>query len=159
MLFDDERTGEQIGQHRSGIGNHRQQRDAESVLEQQRGFAQPFGPRRRDKFRLGGIQHAFAHEPGNFAGEEQTKRDDRQDHVPRRFPQRDRRRCEFDGAGQNQNGCDDKTGNAHREDGEKAAHVILPMPAPRRRENPTGRPMAMARQNDNPPRVIETGRL
>ena len=51
-IFDDERAGQQIRQHRAGIGNDRQNGDADGVLEQQRIFAQTLGARGGDKFGL-----------------------------------------------------------------------------------------------------------
>ncbi len=71
------------------IGNDGQQGDAEGVLEQQRSFAQPLGAGGGDEFGLGGGQHAFAQDARDFADKIRTQGDGRQNHVPRRFPERD----------------------------------------------------------------------
>src|ERR1039458_5027170 len=75
-ILDDERTGQQIGQHGAGIGNDRQDGDADGVFKQQQIFAESFRACGADEFGLHRTQHSFAEKARDFSGKIQTKRDE-----------------------------------------------------------------------------------
>ncbi len=97
-------------------------------------FAETLGARGGDEFGLHGVEHPFAHQAGDFAGEIKAQRDRRQNHVQRRFPQRHRQPVPFDRKNQDQQRRDDEARNADGEHGQKTAGIILPAPAPGRGE-------------------------
>ena len=79
-------------------------------------FAQALGARGGDEFGLHRVQHAFAHQPRDFAGKIEPERDRRQDRVPRRFPERHGQQFPFDREHQNQHRRDHEAGNADGQD-------------------------------------------
>ena len=85
-VFDDERSGKEIGEERAGVGENGEDGDSESVFPKGGLFAEAFGARGHDEFGLEGVEHAFAHEAGDAAGEVEAEGDGWENGVPWRGP-------------------------------------------------------------------------
>ena len=142
-VFDDERSCQQIGQHRPGIGDHRQDGDGEGVLE--RGW--PISPRplaravvMNSACRVASIPSRM--QTGDAPGEIKAEGERRQNGLPGRAPQGDGEPAQFDGQEHDQDRANDQARHADDEQGRQAARIIPPSPPVDRREKAQRNPRA-----------------
>ena len=128
--LDDERSGEQVGEQGTAVGNNGNDSQPEPVAQQDGVLIQPLCTGGCDEFGLHHPEHSLPHEAGDAARVIQAEGDDRENRVGRGLPQGNREQVALDAQKEDQERAQDKGRYANHEYGKKAPGIILPPSAP-----------------------------